>query len=72
MEILTAFFVFVGSIFSVLGIPCLQEYDDDYVELPRWDRTITDVEEEKLQEKKRRDNAKKGKFGSAAGKINLD
>ena len=52
--------------------PCSESYEDDYVSIPRWDRTITEVEEEKLREKKRRDDAKKGKFGSAEDKIDLD
>ena len=52
--------------------PCSEDYDEDYLELPNWDRTITDIEEEKLREAKRKADAKKGKFGSTADKIDLD
>lgn len=52
--------------------PFSEDYDDEYLELPDWDRTITDVEEAKVRERKKKANAKKSKFGSAAAKIDLD
>mmetsp|Transcript_45053 Transcript_45053/g.72336 ORF Transcript_45053/g.72336 Transcript_45053/m.72336 type:complete len:413 (+) Transcript_45053:85-1323(+) len=50
----------------------LEDYDEDYRRVPSADRTITDVEEEKVAAKLRRDKAKKGKFGSPSVKIDLD
>lgn len=52
--------------------PCSEDYDDEYSELSDLNQTITDIEEEKVRAATKNAAAKKGRFGAAADKIDLD